>query len=86
MSVGLHPDVWENAQASGCVFSVNADDVAVSGVALDPFAREGDRRWFSLAMDVPESGTGAHVLTLETRVQGSGQFAWGLFRDVQFQT
>jgi GT2 family glycosyltransferase len=84
MKVAVHPQVWENAEASGCVFSINADDVVVSGVALDPLTREGDRRWFSLAMDVPASAAGEHVVTLETRVQGTGHFAWGLFRDVQF--
>jgi GT2 family glycosyltransferase len=84
LSVAVHPQVWENPEASGCVFSVNADDVVVGGVALDPLTRQGDRRWFSLTMDIPASTAGAHVLTLETRLQGTGHFAWGLFRDVQF--
>jgi GT2 family glycosyltransferase len=84
MSVAIHPQVWDNPESSGCVFSVNADDVVVGGVALDPLTRQSDRRWFSLAMDVPASTTGEHVVTLETRVQGTGHFAWGLFRDVQF--
>jgi hypothetical protein len=47
--------------------------------------REGDRRWVTLAIDVPASATGQHIVTLETQVQGTGHFAWGLFRDVQFK-
>jgi hypothetical protein len=85
MSVGLHPDVWTNPGASGCVFSVNVDDVVVSAVALDPLTREGDRRWVSLNVDVPASASGHHAISLETQVQGTGHFAWGLFRDVQFR-
>ena len=85
LSVGLHPDVWENPEASGCLFSINADDVVVSAVALVPLTKEGDRRWVSVAVDVPASTTGQHIITVETQVQGTGHFAWGLLRDVQFQ-
>jgi SAM-dependent methyltransferase len=85
MAVGLHPDVWTNPEASGCIFSINADDIVVSAVALDPLTRPGDRRWVSMSVDVPASTTGQHIVTLDTQKLGTGYFAWGLFKDVTFR-
>jgi hypothetical protein len=82
--VGLHPDVWTRAEASGCLFSVTIDDVVVGAVTLDPLTREGDRRWVALQLEVPASPSGQHVVVVETRIVGTGYFAWGLFRDVRF--
>jgi hypothetical protein len=84
-SVGLHPDVWEKPEASGCLFTLTVDNVLVASVLLDPTSRVGDRRWVSLALDVPASTGGSHALVLETSVVGTGYFAWGLFRDVEFR-
>jgi hypothetical protein len=38
-----------------------------------------------LVLDVPASTQGSHTLVLETSVVGTGYFAWGLFRDVEFR-
>jgi hypothetical protein len=84
-TVGLHPDVWTRAEASGCLFSITIDDVVVGAVTLDPLAREGDRRWVSLQLEVPASPSGEHVVMVETRSVGTGYFAWGLFKEVRFR-
>jgi glycosyltransferase involved in cell wall biosynthesis len=84
-SVSLHPDVWEKPEGSGCLFTLTVDDVVVGSALLDPTKRVGDRRWISLVLDVPASTQGSHTLVLETSVVGTGYFAWGLFRDVEFR-
>lgn len=84
-SVSLHPDVWEKPEGSGCLFSITVDNVVVGSVLLNPTKRVGDRRWVSLALDVSASPEGSHTLVLETSIVGTGYFAWGLFRDVEFR-
>jgi hypothetical protein len=85
-SIGLHPDVWDQPDGSGCQFTITVDDIVVASAVLDPTRRTADRRWVSLALDVPASTGQSHALVLETSVVGTGYFAWGLFRDVEFRT
>ncbi len=84
-SVGLHPDVWDKVEGSGCLFSVTVDDAVTGSVVLDPTTRAGDRRWVSLALDVPAASGPSHTLILTTGVVGTGYSAWGLFKDVEFR-
>lgn len=84
-SVGLHPDVWDKVEGSGCLFSVTVDDAVTGSVVLDPTTRAGDRRWVSLALDVPAASGPSHRLVLATGVVGTGYSAWGLFKDVEFR-
>ncbi|MCC7044669.1 MAG: class I SAM-dependent methyltransferase [Acidobacteria bacterium] len=83
-AVGIHPDAWTQPGAAGCVFQIVGDDSVAARVTLDPHRRDSDRRWVELALDLPASRTGAHVITLSTEATNGEAFAWALFRDLAF--
>jgi hypothetical protein len=66
------------------MFSVCVDHVVAATVRLDPHKRDADRRWVNIALDVPASATGTHVVTLETRGPEGTDFGWALFRNLAF--
>ncbi|MEO8070456.1 MAG: glycosyltransferase [Acidobacteriota bacterium] len=84
-AVALHPRVWDNPRAGACIFSITVDGVVTTSEVLHPSAHDVDRRWVPIALDIPASGTGHHVVRLDTETIGPPFFAWALFRDVRFQ-
>jgi hypothetical protein len=84
-AVGLHPDAWTKPGGGGCEFHLRIDGRAACVVALDPVHLPADRHWHEINLDVPESATGTHTLTLETRAIGpSADFRWALWREPKF--
>lgn len=83
-AVAMHPDVWENPDSGPCEFIVRVDDGVAHHVILDPTANPADRRWHEISLGVPASEAGHHVVTFETRSDGSVEHRWALWRDPRF--
>jgi hypothetical protein len=83
-AVAIHPDAWGKPRAGATTFSVMVDQSVAATALLDPHQRPTDRRWVEIALDVPASDAGHHVLRLETQPIDSANFGWALFRDLRF--
>ena len=83
-SIAIHPDAWAHANACPCTFVLDVDRVVATTALLDPARRIADQRWIDLAIDVPETSTGEHRVTLETQAVGQPLYGWALFKDVRF--
>ncbi len=83
-AVAIHPNAWGQPNACACTFAISVDDCVAGTVLLDPHRRAADRRWVSLTLDVPESASGAHVVTLESQSIDEPNYGWAVFRTVTF--
>jgi hypothetical protein len=53
--------------------------------AIDPVNLIGDRCWHEIRLEIPESPSGNHQVTLETRAVGNSvDYRWALWREPQF--
>lgn len=85
-AVAIHPDAWGRPNAGACAFSIRADGAIAATVVMNPHALDADRRWVDVRLDLRESSTGTHTITLETEAVQQPDFAWALFRDAVFRT
>jgi hypothetical protein len=84
-AAALHPDVWEKAESGGCEFCIRVDGRLAFVLGLDPVRLPSDRRWHEILLEIPESATGQHKVTLETKGMGAIDFRWALWRDPRFK-
>lgn len=79
-AVGMHPDVWLQAESGPCRFLVEADGDVLCDVTIDPLHNSEDRRWLEFDLPVKASPTGQHHFAFTTKVVDADAFRWALWR------
>ena len=84
-AIAIHPEAWNKPKAGGCEFYIRVDGRVALVAAIDPVSLPGDRGWFEIKLDIPQSPSGEHQITLETRAIGNSvDYRWALWREPKF--
>ncbi len=81
-AVNVHPHAWDKPKAGGCEFMVAVDGAVTATIRVNPVQVMSDRRWHECTLDIPESASGVHEITFETRALGKSlDFRWAVWRE-----
>src|SRR5947209_10693020 len=84
-AIALHPETWDKPQAGPCEFYLRVDGRLALVMAIDPVNVPSDRCWHQIKLNIPQSPSGSHQVTFETRALGqSTDFRWALWRAPRF--
>jgi hypothetical protein len=83
-AVAMHPDAWTQVASCACEFAVSVDDRVICATVIDPAQNPGDRHWQEIMLEIPARSEGTHRIVFETRVGGSLDHRWALWREPQF--
>jgi len=84
-AIAVHPEAWNKPKAGGCEFYVRVDGRVAFVEAIDPIHIPRDRCWHEIRLCIPQSPSGQHQVTFETRALGNSvDFRWALWRKPRF--